>query len=217
MPDWGVKWRACSHREFKTHEANTFREPSCQVRLPARGKGWTRRFCVIGGVALQRRSPFGDGMIEQFKDQSECGQVVLFERSIVVALQCFADDRVDFLLRCQDVLFGPGIAKLRDHGENPVAMAGGVVPVVPIQIATQPGGGRTDPGKKKQGEPEVVAVLVQKGPLGPVNDRRSAPVHGGLRLLLGLGLRDVRGAGDTLCDHVADSEKLPVEGRRLCF
>jgi hypothetical protein len=170
---------------------------------------------LIGGVALQRRSPFGDGMIEQFKDQSECGQVVLFNRSIIVALQGFTNDRIDFPLRCQQILFGPGIAKLRDHGENPVAMAGGVVPIVPIQIATQPRGGRTDPGKKEQGEPEVVAVLVQKGPLGPVDDRSSAPVHGGLRLLLCLGLCDVRSAGNALRDRVADSEKLPVEGRRL--
>jgi hypothetical protein len=141
----------------------------------------------------------------------------LFDRSIIVALQGFADDLVDFALRCQQVLYGPGIAKHRDHDENAVAVAGVVVPFVPVQIATQPGGGRTDPGKKKQREPEVVAVLVQKGPLGPVDDRCGAPVHGGLRLLLRPGLRDVRGAGDTLRDRVADSEKLSVEGRRLGF
>jgi hypothetical protein len=54
---------------------------------------------LIDEAALQR-PPFGDSMIEQFQDQSECGQVILFDRSIIVTLQGLADDRVDFLLRC---------------------------------------------------------------------------------------------------------------------
>src|SRR5690242_1684363 len=90
--------------------------------------------------------------------------------------------------------------------ENAVAVAGIVIPFVSVQVTTQPGGGRSDPGKKKQREPEVVAVLVQKGPLCAVNNRRGTPVHGRLHFLLRLGLRDVCGAGDTLRNCIAHSE-----------
>ena len=96
-------------------------------------------------------------------------------------------------------------------------MTGGVVPFVPVQIATQPGGRRTEPGKEKKGKPEVVAVLVQKRSLGATDDRRSSSMHGGFCFLLGLGLGDVPGASDPLPDRVANGEKLPIEGRRLGF
>ena len=149
-------------------------------------------------------------MIEQFKNQSECSQVILFDRSIIVALQGFADNRVDFLLQCQKVLFGPGIAKLRDYGKNAFAMAGGVVPIVSVKIATQPGGGRTDPGKKKQGKPEVVAVLVQKGPLGPVDDRRPGVDQRlqGLQAVGGQAQGKARGKGSAIAGVHGGWEKM---------
>ena len=114
-------------------------------------------------------------MIEQLEDKTECGQIFLFDGSIIVALEGLANDLVDFPLRCQQVLLGPGFSNLRDHGENAVAVAGIVIPFVSVQVATQPGGGRSDPGKKKQREPEVVAVLIQEGPLCAVDDRRGTP------------------------------------------
>lgn len=116
-------------------------------------------------------------MIEQFKDEAERGHVLLFNGSLVVALEGFRDDGVDLPLRCQQILLGSGIADLGDHRENAVAVAGVVVPFVSIQVSTQPSRCRADPGKKKQSEPEIVAILVQEGSLGPVDDRRSSPVH----------------------------------------
>jgi hypothetical protein len=86
-------------------------------------------------------------MIEQFEDQSECGQVLLFDSSVIVALECLGDDRVDFSLGGQQILFGPSFSNFGDDRENAVAMAGVGVPLVPVQIATEPSGGRTDAGK----------------------------------------------------------------------
>ena len=60
-------------------------------------------------------------MIEQLEDKAECGHVLLFDGSLVVALEGLADDGVDLPLRRQQVLLGPGIPNLRDQGENAVA------------------------------------------------------------------------------------------------
>lgn len=125
----------------------------------ARGDRWSRGLC-LDGTALQRRPPFRDRMIEQLKDEAERGHVLLFDGAIMVALEGFRDDRVDFPLRSQQILLGSGIADLGDNRENAVAVAGVVIAFVPVQIAPEPGGGRADARKQKQCEPEVVAILV---------------------------------------------------------
>ncbi|MGY4427921.1 hypothetical protein ACVWWO_000398 [Bradyrhizobium sp. F1.13.1] len=43
------------------------------------------------------------------------------------------------------VLFGPGSAKLAGRGEDSAAMTFSVVPLLPVQVPAQQGGGRTDP------------------------------------------------------------------------
>src|SRR3569832_737782 len=104
----------------------------CFLRLSPGGEGWSGRPFLIGGAALQRRSPFGNGVIEQFKDQPEYSQVLLFDCSIIVALESLSDDRVDFALQGQQILFRSGISNPRDYGKNPIAVSGAVIPFVTV-------------------------------------------------------------------------------------
>src|SRR5260370_1131154 len=41
-------------------------------------------------------------------------------------------------------------------------MGGVFLPFVAVQIVTQPGAGRTDPGEKQQRKPEIIAVFVEE-------------------------------------------------------
>lgn len=51
-----------------------------------RGEGWPLGPRQIGETSLQRPAPFRDGVIEQLKNKAECGKVLLFDGSLVVAL-----------------------------------------------------------------------------------------------------------------------------------
>ena len=80
-------------------------------------------------------------------------------------------------------------------------MAGVFVPFIPVQIVTQPGAGRTNPGEKQERKPEIIAVLVEEGALGAVDVGRRSPVYGQLgvsfsRLYLAGGVTTMRTAGN---------------------
>ena len=53
-------------------------------------------------------------------------------------------------------------------------MPGIFLSFVPIQIVTQPGAGRTDPGEKQERKPKVIAVPVEKGAFGAVDASMTA-------------------------------------------
>ena len=73
-------------------------------------------------------------------------------------------------------------------------MAGIFFSFVPIEIVTQPGAGRTDPGEKQERKPEVIAVPVEEGAFGAIDDGCRSPVHRQLGVFLGVRLGDVRSA-----------------------
>ena len=71
-------------------------------------------------------------------------------------------------------------------------MAGIFFPFVPIEVVTQPGSGRTDPGEKQERKPEVIAVFVEEGAFGAIDDGCRSPVHRQLGVFLRVRLGDVR-------------------------
>jgi len=56
-------------------------------------------------------------------------------------------------------------------------MVGVLLSFVPIEIVTQPGTSRTNSGEKQERKPEVIAVLVEEGALGAVDDGCRSPMH----------------------------------------
>ena len=44
-------------------------------------------------------------------------------------------------------------------------MVGVFLPLVPIEIVTQPDAGRTNSGEKQERKPEVIAVFIEEGAL----------------------------------------------------
>ena len=71
-------------------------------------------------------------MIEQFEHQAEGCQFLLLDGAVVVAAKCFDDDGVDLLLHGQQFVVEFRGAHLGNQGENSVAMAGVLVPFIPI-------------------------------------------------------------------------------------
>ena len=102
------------------------------------------------GARLQCRAPLDDGVIEQFEHQTKGRQFLFLDGAVIVAFERFTYDGVDLPLHCQQFLVGFRDAYLGNHGQDSVAMAGVFAPFIPIQIVTQPGAGRTDPGEQQE-------------------------------------------------------------------
>src|SRR5215216_5207168 len=136
-------------------------------------------------VRLQCRAPLDDGVIEQFEHQTKGRQFLFLDGAIIVAFERFTYDGVDLALHRQQFLVGFRAAYAGNHGQDSVAMAGFFAPFIPIQIVTQPGAGRTDPGEKQERKPEVIAVPVEEGAFGAVDDSCRSPMHRQLGVFLG--------------------------------
>src|SRR6478672_9814619 len=155
---------------------------------------YRRAASQLEGARLQCLAPLDGGVIEQFEYQAKGRQFLLLDGAVIVAFERFTDDGVDLALHRQQFLVGFRGAHPGNHGQDSVAMAGVYLPFVPIQIVTQPGAGRTDPGEKQERKPEVIAVLVEEGALGAVDDGRRSPMYRQFGVFLGVRLRDVRSA-----------------------
>src|SRR3981189_717710 len=134
---------------------------------------------------LQCRAPLDDGVIEQFEHQTKGRQFLFLDGAVIVTFERFAYDGVDLALHRQQFLVGFRGAYAGNHGQDSVAMAGVFAPFISIQIVTQPGAGRTDPGEKQERKPEVIALPVEEGAFGAVDDSCRSPVYRQLRVVLG--------------------------------
>ena len=85
-------------------------------------------------------------------------------------------------------------------------MAGVFLPFVPIQIVTQPGAGRTDPGEEQERKPEVIAVPVEEGAFGAVYDGCRSPMYRQPGVFFGIGLGDVGSARHLPGNHMTQGE-----------
>src|SRR6266496_3714864 len=166
---------------------------------------------------LQCRAPLDDGVIEQFEHQTKGRQFLLLDATVIVAFERFTDDRVDLALHRQEFLVGFRGAYPGNHGQDSVAMAGVFVPFIPIQIVTQPGAGRTEPGEKQERKPEVIAVPVEEGAFGAVDDGCRSAMHRQLGVFLGVRLGDARNARHSPGNHLTDGEQLPEKCRYSRF
>jgi hypothetical protein len=101
------------------------------------------------GARLQCRAPLDGGVIE-FEHQAKGRQFLFLNGAVIVAFERFTDDGVDLALHRQQFLVGFHGAHPGNHDQDSVAMAGIFLPFVPIQVVTQPGAGRTDPGEKQE-------------------------------------------------------------------
>ena len=85
-------------------------------------------------------------------------------------------------------------------------MAGVFAPFIPIQIVTQPGAGRTDPGDKQKRKPEVIAVPVEEGAFSAVDDSCRSRCTRQLGVSRGVRLGDVRSARHLPGNRLTDGE-----------
>ena len=155
---------------------------------------------------MQCRAPLDDGVIEQFEHQTKGRQFLFLDGAVIVTFERFTYDGIDLALHRQQFLVGFRGACPGNHGQDSVAMAGVFVPFIPIQIVTQPGAGRTDPGEKQERKPEVIAVPVEEGAFGAVDDGCRSPMHRQLGVFLGVRLGDVRSARHLPGNRLTDGE-----------
>ena len=83
-------------------------------------------------------------MVKQVEDKPDSGKLFFFECCVIKRLQGFGYDGVDFALYREHLLLRCSRAGLTDRNQDLVAVTIVFVPFVSIQIATEPGRGRTD-------------------------------------------------------------------------
>src|SRR6476620_2742708 len=152
----------------------TSRTATSSSRCEAMAYRGARRF---EAASFQCRPPLGNGMIKQFEHEAERRQFLFFDRAVVLAFERFSDYGIHLALHGQQFFVGFSGAHPGNHGQDSGAMCGVFLPFVAIQIVTQPGAGRTDPGEKQQRKPEIIAVPVEKGAFGAVDDGRRSPMY----------------------------------------
>ena len=86
------------------------------------------------------------------------------------------------------------------------AMVGIFLPFVPIEIVTQPGASRTDPGEKQKRKPKVIAVFVEEGPFGAVDDGCRSPMYRQPGVFFSVRLGDVRSAWHLAGNRLTDGK-----------
>src|SRR5207247_8547467 len=96
-------------------------------------------------------------------------------------------------------------------------MAGVFAPFIPIQIVTQPSAGRTDPGEKQERKPEVIAVPVEEGAFGAVDDSCRSPMHRELGGFFGGRFCDVCSTRNLTGHRLTYGGYLDVNGRSTRF
>jgi hypothetical protein len=131
--------------------------------------------------------------------------------ALIVALERFANDGVDVALHRQQRLDRLRGAQLRDHRHDPVAEFRDFLPLVALQILTQPSAGRANSGKKQNSEPEVIAVPIQEGAFSAVDIGCRSGTNGERGILVSVRLLDLGRARHFPGHTMASAKRLPGE------
>ena len=181
------------------------------------------QFSVAGGAELrarplqvlrhahQQRLAVGYRVVELLDRDVERGQRAFLDSAVLETLQRVAQDGVGFRLHLVEFVDRIGVARGREHVEQPVALRGVDVALVLLQIAGEPGADGSDRRRRHQAPPDVIAVAVEEGLFLAVDKGRGAGMNRDRGVLVGIGRFDLGGQREFVLQRLADRKQLPVK------
>src|SRR4030081_2079893 len=92
-----------------------------------------------------------------------------------------------------------------------VAMQCVLFSFIPFPVVTQPGAGGSQPGEKENSAPYVVAVFLEEGAFGAIDEGRRSRMRRQGGVLVGVGFLDFCGAGQFPAELRSNGKWLPDE------